>query len=83
MSIIISKNRYQKRVKNTLVCVLKALRGRTLVIELRNETIVSGYLDSVDAFMKYDIVCVCVCVCVCVRVCVCACVCTRERETQR
>jgi len=57
-SILMS--RYRKRVTNTLICVLKVLCGRILVVELRNEVVIRGHLDNVDAFMKY--VCMYVCI---------------------
>lgn len=38
-------------VKNTLVCLLKALEGRVTTVELRNENTITGQIDEVDGFM--------------------------------
>nr|XP_006817455.1 PREDICTED: uncharacterized protein LOC100367675 [Saccoglossus kowalevskii] len=38
--------------ENTLICLLQALTGKSTVIELRNESTVTGVIDSVDAYMN-------------------------------
>src|SRR5688572_14296466 len=43
-----------KRPKKTLACLLQALVGNRVVVELRNETEIRGRLDSVENNMKYD-----------------------------
>lgn len=41
-----------KRSHRSLVCLLQALEGRKLVVELRYDVIIRGQLDAVDDFMK-------------------------------
>ena len=40
------------RSETTLVCLVKSLIERRVVVELRNDTLVKGQLDDVDDFLK-------------------------------
>ncbi|XP_063708092.1 U7 snRNA-associated Sm-like protein LSm10 [Culicoides brevitarsis] len=37
---------------NTLACLATALKGRNILIDLRNETSVAGHIDDVDGYMN-------------------------------
>jgi hypothetical protein len=39
--------------EKSLVCLLQALEGRKLVVELRNDAIIRGQIDEVDEYMKW------------------------------
>ena len=47
-----SSEREKYLVKNSLVCLLVALEGKETAIELRNENVVTGKIENVDAFMN-------------------------------
>lgn len=40
----------------TLACLLQAMLGRKLVVELRNDTIIRGTIDEADDYMKWVLV---------------------------
>jgi small nuclear ribonucleoprotein (snRNP)-like protein len=44
-------NREKFLIKNTLICLLKAVEGKVTTVELRNENSVTGTIDHVDGFM--------------------------------
>jgi len=46
------KKRRRRDGSNTLICILQALTGLRLVVELRNEVSVKGKLDTVDTNMN-------------------------------
>ncbi len=47
----VSKPR-RDRTQCTLVCLVQAVAGKKLVVELRNDTILRGTLDESDEYMK-------------------------------
>jgi hypothetical protein len=40
------------RSERSLVCLIQALEGRKVVVELQNDTIIRGTLDEADDYMK-------------------------------
>lgn len=40
------------RSERSLVCLIQALEGRKVVVELQNDTIIRGTLDEADEYMK-------------------------------
>ena len=52
MSIEPISLRKKFRIQNTLVCLLRGIVGRRTVVELRNETSVTGRIESVDDCMN-------------------------------
>lgn len=40
------------RAERSLVCLIQALEGRKVVVELQNDVIIRGVLDEADEFMK-------------------------------
>ncbi|GFR45608.1 hypothetical protein Agub_g7005, partial [Astrephomene gubernaculifera] len=47
--------RMPPREETTLVCLIKSLIGRRVVVELRNDTLLRGLLDDVDDFMNMSL----------------------------
>lgn len=45
--------RGQRPAERTLVCVIQALMGLELLVELRNDLSIRGILDDCDNAMKY------------------------------
>lgn len=46
-------------IKNTLICLLKAVEGKVTTVELRNENSVTGKIDHVDGYMNISMSNVC------------------------
>jgi hypothetical protein len=46
------RSRRPDRSERSLVCLVQSLVQRRIVIELRNDIIVRGHVDSVDEYMK-------------------------------
>lgn len=46
------RRRFQ-RSERSLVCLIQALEGRKVVVELRYDVVIRGRLDAADDFMKY------------------------------
>jgi hypothetical protein len=46
------RRRFAPKATTTLLALLHALQGRKLIFELRNDTIITGRLASVDDHMK-------------------------------
>lgn len=46
-------------IKNTLICLLKAVEGKVTTVELRNENAVTGRVDDVDGYMNISMSNVC------------------------
>ena len=46
------RRRYAPKACTTLLALLHAVQGRKLIFELRNDTIITGRLASVDDSMK-------------------------------
>lgn len=44
-----------KNEERSLVCLIQALVGRKVVVELRNDLIIRGKLDVVDEYLRYVI----------------------------
>jgi len=47
------------KVRNTLICLLKEVEGKTTTVELRNESSVSGLVEHVDGYMNVTMSSVC------------------------
>lgn len=46
-----ASNREKFLIKNTLICLLKAVEGKVTTVELRNENSITGTIEHVDGFM--------------------------------
>ncbi|XP_060067477.1 U7 snRNA-associated Sm-like protein LSm10 [Ylistrum balloti] len=45
-------DRERYKIRNSLICLLKAVEGKVTTVELRNESTVSGFVEHVDAYMN-------------------------------
>ncbi|OWF50960.1 U7 snRNA-associated Sm-like protein LSm10 [Mizuhopecten yessoensis] len=47
-----ASDRERFKIRNSLICLLKAVEGKVTTVELRNESTVSGFVEHVDAYMN-------------------------------
>ncbi|XP_033741152.1 U7 snRNA-associated Sm-like protein LSm10 [Pecten maximus] len=47
-----ASDRERFKIRNSLICLLKAVEGKVTTVELRNESTVSGFVKHVDAYMN-------------------------------
>ncbi|XP_069124230.1 U7 snRNA-associated Sm-like protein LSm10 [Argopecten irradians] len=45
-------DRERFKIRNSLICLLKAVEGKVTTVELRNESTVSGLVEHVDGYMN-------------------------------